>query len=139
LKEDHLDPGSDNLRDHGTAHAAAQGELQERGYDGLVDHRGGRPRRKRIPMKTIEALCKLKREKYADFSVQHFWEKATEEHGIAISYTWARLALQAAGLVEKSPGRGRYRRKRERRAMRGCWFTSMAPRISGLRGCRCGT
>ena len=83
---------------------------QERGYDGLVDHRGGRPRRKRIPMKTIEALCKLKREKYADFSVQHFWEKATEEHGIAISYTWARLALQAAGLVEKSPGRGRYRR-----------------------------
>jgi transposase len=92
---------------------------QKHGYDGLVDHRGGRPRRKRIAMKTIEKLCKLKREKYADFSVQHFWEKATEEHGIAISYTWARLALQAAGLVEKSPGRGRYRRKRERRAMRG--------------------
>jgi transposase len=92
---------------------------QKHGYDGLVDGRSGRPRRKRIAMKTIEKLCKLKREKYADFSVQHFWEKATEEHGIAISYTWTRLALQAAGLVEKSPGRGRYRRRRERRAMRG--------------------
>ena len=89
------------------------------GYDGLVDCRGGRPRRKRIPLETIGRLCKLKEEKYPDFSVQHFWEKATEEHGIAISYTWARLVLEAAGLVEKSPGRGRYRRKRERRAMRG--------------------
>ena len=89
------------------------------GYDGLVDGRSGRPRRKRIPMATIAKLCKLKREKYADFSVQHFWEKATEKHGIAISYTWARLALQAAGVVEKSPGRGRYRRRRERREMRG--------------------
>jgi len=92
---------------------------EKSGYDGLVDGRGGKPRRKRIALRTIEKLCKLKREKYADFSTQHFWEKATEEHGIEISYTWARLALQAAGLVEKSPGRGKYRRKRERREMRG--------------------
>lgn len=92
---------------------------KERGYDGLVDGRGGKPRRRRIALEVIEKLCELKREKYADFSVQHFWEKATEEHGIEISYTWTRLVLQAAGLVEKSPGRGKYRRKRERRPMRG--------------------
>lgn len=92
---------------------------QQRGYDGLVDGRGGRPRRRRIAVKVIEKLCELKREKYADFSVQHFWEKATEEHGIEISYTWTRLTLQAAGLAKKSPARGKYRRKRERRAMRG--------------------
>jgi hypothetical protein len=89
------------------------------GYDGLVDQRGGRPRRKRIPVRTIEQLCQLRREQYADFSVQHFWEKATEVHGLAISYTWAKLALQAAGLAEKSPARGRYRRRRERRPLRG--------------------
>jgi len=92
---------------------------ENHGYDGLVDGRGGRPRRHRIPLETLATLCELKREKYPDFSVQHFWEKATEEHGIAISYTWARLALQAAGVVEKSPARGQYRRRRERRAMRG--------------------
>jgi transposase len=92
---------------------------EEHGYDGLVDGRGGRPRRKRIALGTIEQLCALKRERYPDFSMQHFWEKATEVHGIDISYTWARLTLQAAGLVEKSPARGRYRRKRERRALRG--------------------
>lgn len=89
------------------------------GYDGLVDQRGGRSRRKRIAVATIAQLCALKRERYADFSVQHFWEKVREEHGIAIGYTWLKLALQAAGLAEKSVGRGRSRRRRERRPMRG--------------------
>ena len=92
---------------------------EQYGYDGLVDGRGGKTRRKRIPLATIAQLCQLRREKYADFSVQHFWEKATEVHGLAISYTWAKLALQAAGLAEKSPGRGKYRRRRERRPLRG--------------------
>ncbi len=89
------------------------------GYDGLVDGRSGKPRRKRIALETIEQLCELRRTQYADFSVQHFWEKATEVHQLQISYTWAKLALQAAGLAEKSPGRGQYRRRRERRPLRG--------------------
>ena len=89
------------------------------GYDGLVDGRGGKPRRKRIKLDVIERLCKLRREQHADFSVQHFWEKVTEEHEIRISYTWAKLTLQAAGLAEKTAGRGQYRRKRERRPMCG--------------------
>ena len=89
------------------------------GYDGLVDQRGGKPRRKRITLETIERICALKRQRYADFSVQHFWEKVCEEHHIDIGYTWLKLTLQAAGLAEKSPGRGRYRRRRERRPMRG--------------------
>ncbi len=92
---------------------------EQYGYDGLVDGRGGKTRRQRIPLATIEQLCQLRREKYADFSVQHFWEKATEVHGLVISYTWAKLALQAAGLAEKSPARGKYRRRRERRPLRG--------------------
>lgn len=92
---------------------------EQYGYDGLVDGRGGTPRRKRIPLRTIQELCRLKRERYADFSVQHFWEKVTEVHGLAISYTWARLTLQAAGLVAKASGRGRYRRRRERRPLPG--------------------
>ncbi len=89
------------------------------GYDGLVDQRGGRPRRKRIAVATIEKICALRRERYADFSVQHFWEQVREEHAIDIGYTWLKLTLQAAGLAEKSRGRGRYRRRRERRPMRG--------------------
>ena len=89
------------------------------GYDGLVDGRGGKRRRTRIAVQTLERLCRLKREEYGDFSVQHFWEKATEVHKLAISYTWALKALQAAGLAQKSAGRGQYRRKRERRPVVG--------------------
>jgi hypothetical protein len=89
------------------------------GYDGLVDQRGGRPRRKRIAVATIEKLCELKRQRYPDFSVQHFWEKVREEHQIDIGYTWLKLTLQASGLAEKSHGRGTYRRRRERRPLRG--------------------
>lgn len=93
--------------------------VEEHGLAILRDGRAGNHRRKRIPAKTIEELCRLKRERYEDFSVQHFYEVATEQHGIAIGYTWAKLVLQAAGLAERAPGRGRYRRKRERRPMVG--------------------
>jgi hypothetical protein len=89
------------------------------GYDGLVDQRGGKPRRKRIALETIEKICALKRQRYADFSVQHFWEKVREEHHIEIGYTWLKQTLPAAGVAEKSAGRGCYRRRRERRPMRG--------------------
>lgn len=89
------------------------------GYDGLRDCRGGKPRRKRIPVETIAKICRLKEEKYADFSVQHFYEQITEKHDIKISYTWTLLALQEAGLVEKNAARGKYRRRRDRRPMTG--------------------
>jgi transposase len=92
---------------------------ESNGYSGLVDGRGGKPRRKRIAMELIEQLCSLKRERYPDFSVQHFWEKLGPEHGITISYTWTKLVLQAAGIVPKHPGRGQYRRRRERRPLVG--------------------
>ena len=91
----------------------------EFGYEGLRDYRGGRPRWKRIAVKTIQQLCKLRREQYMDFSVKHFHEFATERHGLEISYNWARIVLQEAGLAEKATGRGKYRRQRERRPMVG--------------------
>lgn len=90
------------------------------GYDGLVDHRAGKSRRKRIPVATIRRLCELRRRPhYAELSIQHFWEHATEKHGLRLSYTWTRVVLQAAGLAPKAPARGTYRRKRERRPMVG--------------------
>jgi hypothetical protein len=38
----------------------------------------------------------LYREKYFDFNVRHFHEKLREHHGIALSYSWVKLALQGA-------------------------------------------
>lgn len=89
------------------------------GVDALRDYRGRVPRRKRIPLETIEQICRLKRERYADFSVKHFHEQLTERHSIEISYTWCRAVLQHAGIVKKARARGQYRRRRERRPMTG--------------------
>lgn len=94
-------------------------EVERRGFDAVLDQRGRTPRRRRIAVATLEQICRLKREEYPDFSVQHFWEKLTGTHGLAVSYTWTKLTLQAAGLVPKWAGRGQYRRRRERRVLRG--------------------
>jgi transposase len=92
---------------------------QKWGISVFVDGRGGKKRRRRISVEKVEELCRLKRDRYPDFSIKHFHEMITEKHGIAVSYSWTRHVLQAAGLVEKAPARGKYRRQRERRPMRG--------------------
>ena len=89
------------------------------GYDGLYDRRKGKPSPQRVPFATVEEVFRLYREKYFDFSVRHFHEKLKESHGIELSYTWVKLALQGAGLVPKAPQRGQHRRRRERRPMLG--------------------
>src|SRR5205823_11085738 len=93
--------------------------VEHYGLDAVMDQRGGRPRRKRIKAGTIELLCRLKRDVYADFTLQHFYEHVTEQHGVKVSYNWLRLMLQEAGVVQKEPARGKYRRQRERRPMVG--------------------
>src|SRR5215472_16172163 len=92
---------------------------QRWGISAVMDQRGGRPRRKRIKPGTVELLIRLKRDVYADFSVRPFYVHVTEKHQVRVSYNWLRLMLQEAGVVEKEPARGKYRRGRERRPMVG--------------------
>lgn len=93
--------------------------IEQRGMSAVMDQRGGRPRRKRISAGTIAMLVRLKRDIYADFSLRHFYEQVTQKHQLKVSYNWLRLMLQEAGVVEREPGRGKYRRRRERRPMVG--------------------
>jgi transposase len=92
---------------------------QERGYDGLFDRRRGKPSPKRVPLETVEKVLRLYQEKYFDFNVRHFQEKLVEEHGIKLSYTWVKGALQGAGLVKKGRKRGVHRKRRPRRPLPG--------------------
>jgi transposase len=103
------------------------------GYDGLFDQRRGKRSILRIPMDTVEVVLKLYQETYFDHSVRHFHEKLREVHGIDVSYSWVKQALQGAGLVAKRNKRGRHRRRRPRRPLPGMllhidgskhrWFT----------------
>src|SRR5437899_12539133 len=75
--------------------------LEKFGYEGLLDGRTRRPSARRMPMAVVEQVLQLYRERYFDFNVRHFHEKLREEHGMALSYTWVKNALQQAGLVAK--------------------------------------
>src|ERR1035437_8744032 len=91
----------------------------EHGYDGLLDRRWGKPSPQRVPLAQAEEVLRLYQEKYADLNVRHFHEKLQEAHGIELSYTWVKLALQGAGLVKKGRKRGVHRKRRARRPLPG--------------------
>src|SRR5260370_4957831 len=89
------------------------------GYDGVFDPRLGKPSPRRVPLATVEEVLRLYQEQYADFNVRHFHEKLQKQHGIELSYTWVKRALQTAGLVKKSRKRGVHLRRRPRRPLPG--------------------
>jgi transposase len=92
---------------------------EQYGYDGLYDRRRGKPSPRRVPLATVEQVLQLYREKYFDLNVRHFHEKLREEHGIKLSYTWVKLALQGTGLVAQRRQRGPHRKRRPRRPLPG--------------------
>jgi transposase len=69
------------------------------GYDGLIDKRHRRPSQRRVPMAEVERVVRLYRERYRGFNVRHFHEIARREHGVTLSYSFVKQALQGAGLV----------------------------------------
>ena len=66
-------------------------------------------------------MLQLYRERYGPrdgrpgFNVRHFYQLARRAHGVTLSYTFVKQALQRAGLVAKRRARGRHRRRREPR------------------------
>ncbi|RMD84467.1 MAG: ISNCY family transposase [Candidatus Dadabacteria bacterium] len=85
------------------------------GYDGLFDRRRQRPSPKRVPVEELERILRLYRERYQGFSARHFHQFAVRHHGVTLSYTYVKQALQTAGLIAKRKHRGRHRRRRQRK------------------------
>jgi len=95
-------------------------ERYERGgYDGLFDRRRQQPSPKRVPLDVLRQVLTLYRERYFDCNVLHFHEKLQTGHGIGLSYTWVKSALQTAGLVATGHRRGPHRKARPRRPLPG--------------------
>ena len=81
----------------------------------LYDRRRVRPSRRQAPAPEVQRMLRLYRERYAGWSVRHFYRFARRDHAVTLSYSFVRLALQEAGLVRKGRARGRHRRRREPR------------------------
>ena len=88
------------------------------GYNGLVDQRRC-PSTHRVPMRELERVLRLYRERYGGFNGRHFHEIVRREHGVTLSYSYVKQALQQAGLLRTRKPRGRHRRRREPRACFG--------------------
>src|SRR5262249_53233161 len=95
-----------------------RGRFARDGYFGLLDRRRGRPSPRRAPFAEVERFLQLYRAQYAGFNARHFYQIARREHGVTLSYTYVKTALQKAGLLPKHRVRRRHRRRREPRP---CW------------------
>ena len=93
--------------------------FEEDGLEGLRDRRLGQPSPRRADPAELGRMCGLYRDRYRDFTAKHFHETLVREHGYRLGYTVTRLALQAAGLVQKARLRGTHRKKRQRRPLPG--------------------
>src|SRR5947208_9366044 len=85
------------------------------GVLGLYDGRRGQPSRRKAPVGEVQRILRLYQDGYRGWNVRHFYRFARREHGVTLSYSFVRLALQEAGLVRKGHARGRHRRRREPR------------------------
>ena len=94
-------------------------KFEKCGYDGLLDRRKGTPSPRRAPLADVEHVLRLYREKYRGFNGRHFHQIACREHGVKLSYSFVKKALQGAGLLARKKARGRHRRRREPRACLG--------------------
>src|SRR2546426_8232335 len=81
---------------------------------GLYDRRQ-LPSPRKAPVAAVQRVLRLYRDTYRGFNVRHFHHLIRRDHGVTLSYSFVRLALQEAGLVVKRRARGRHRRRREPR------------------------
>jgi transposase len=93
--------------------------FETHGHSGLLDRRLLRPSKRRVAPAQLELVLRLYRERYTGFNVRHFHQIARREHGVTVSYSFAKQTLQAAGLVKRHRARGRHRLRREPRACLG--------------------
>jgi len=92
---------------------------REEGESGLLDKRLTQASDRCAPVDEVLALCDLYSERYSGWNVKHFYGFYLRLHGGGRSYTWVKNKLQEKGLVEKAKGRGKHRRRRERKAIEG--------------------
>lgn len=92
---------------------------EESGEEGLRDRRLDRAAHNAAPVDEAMALVSLYETRYRDFSVSHFYDKYRDCHRGQRGYTWVKTCLQEAGLVGKAKKRGKHRRRRPRKPLKG--------------------
>src|SRR5215510_3885764 len=64
------------------------------------------PSPRKAPALEVQRILRLYLERFTGWNVRHFYRFAQRDHGVTLSYSFVRLALQKAGLVRKGRARG---------------------------------
>jgi transposase len=91
---------------------------EEEGLAGLGDRRVGQVSKRRAADAEVRRIKRLYQEKYEGFTVRHFHESATRDHGLKFGYTWTRQVLRHSGLLAPVGRGGPHRLRRPRKPMR---------------------
>ena len=107
---------------------------EENGLEGLLDRRLGKPSPKQVPARELRLMLDLYRDAYRGWNVKHFHEHLVRDHNFRWGYTWVKVQLHAAGLVERAQRRGAHRRKRQRKPCQGMMLHQDGSRFAWLEG-----
>jgi len=91
----------------------------EDGEAGLMDKRLNQASHRCAPVDEVLQLTDIYSDRYKGWNVKHFYSFYVREHEGKRSYSWVKNELHKAGLVKKSKGKGKHRKKRERAPMEG--------------------
>ena len=91
---------------------------EEAGLEGLIDKRLEQVSQRRAPVDEVMAVQERYGSRHLGWNVRHFYSWYKRDGGTR-SYTWVKNQLQSGGLVERTPGRGKHRQRRERSPLTG--------------------
>ncbi len=108
---------------------------EEEGLSGLIDKRLEQVSHRKAPVDEVMALVERYRQRHTGWNVRHYHAWYRKDGGLR-SYSWVKSRLQEAGAVEKAPGRGKHRKRRERAAWPGMMLhqdASLHEWVSGVK------
>jgi transposase len=88
------------------------------GMEALLDKRISQASHRLAPVDEVLALAERYRKRYIGWNARHFHSHYRRDGGTR-SYTWVKIRLQEARLIEKAPRRGAHRKRRERSPLPG--------------------
>lgn len=86
---------------------------EDDGIQGLIDKRLAQVSHRRAPVDEVMRLTERYRRRHMGWSAKHYFAWYRRDGGKR-SYTWVKSRLQEAGLIAKTKGKGKHRKRRER-------------------------
>lgn len=87
--------------------------FEDEGLQGLIDKRLAQLSHRRAPVDEVMQVTERYRRRHMGWSAMHYYAWYRRDGGKR-SYTWVKSRLQDAGLIPKSKGKGKHRKRRER-------------------------